>query len=98
MCRALDRYHWNDVKHLTVPNPDFGSKAPDAIRAQDSTITVYHRNQERIEQKGLAAPFNVESRPWRVIDVRITATEEVDTARKLAAMLSPMLGRMSARA
>lgn len=82
-CTALDRYDWDYTEHFTVPNPDFGSTAPDAVRPNDRSITVYHRNAERLEKAGLAAPYDIESQPWAVTTAALLQPEEVDGTRKL---------------
>ncbi|MDZ7637516.1 MAG: hypothetical protein U5J83_04605 [Bryobacterales bacterium] len=69
-CSALDRYDWDYSEHFTVPNPDYGSRAADAVRPADQSLRVYHSNARRLEQANLAAPFNVESNEWRVTDSR----------------------------
>jgi len=61
-----DRYDWNYSEHFTVPNPDFGSRASDAVRPQDEDLTVYHRNAERLENAALAALYNLRSHHWHV--------------------------------
>jgi hypothetical protein len=63
-CKASDEYHWNPAKHITVPNPDYGSKEKGAVAPGDREITVYHRNAIRVEQAGLAKAFHDESEPW----------------------------------
>lgn len=68
---VLDVYDWNFSEHLTVPNPDFGSKAADAVRPTDQKLTVYHRNAERLEKANLAAPYKVKSAAWYVTDAEI---------------------------
>jgi hypothetical protein len=67
-CKATDTYHWNPDKHITVPNPDFDSKAAGAVAPKDKRITIYHSNASRIEKAGLANPFDNESESWDVID------------------------------
>jgi hypothetical protein len=67
---ALDRYDWNYSEHLTMPNPDFGSKARNAVRPMDQQLTVYHANAKRLEDAKLAAPFNVKSAAWSVVDAK----------------------------
>ncbi|MCU0229371.1 MAG: hypothetical protein MUF01_17220, partial [Bryobacterales bacterium] len=71
MCKVLDRYDWDYNEYFTVPNPDYGSRAADAVRPQDQTLRVYHRNAQRLELAGLAAPFDVESNEWRVTQRRL---------------------------
>ena len=82
-CSGTDRYDWNYSEHLTVVNPDFGSKAADAIRPQDKTLTVYHSNAKRLEDAGKAAPYDVVLRPWHVADVRVVAPASIDIKRRL---------------
>jgi hypothetical protein len=81
--RVEDRYDWDYGEHLTMPNPDFGSKQPGAVRPQDKTLTVYHSNAKRLEDAGLAAPYDVESDEWSVNDAKITGPATVDSTRKL---------------
>lgn len=83
MCRVRDRYDFDYSEHFTVPNPDYRSTRPDAVRPQDQTITVYHRNAQRLERAAFAAPFNIETQEWRVVDARITGPSEVDPTRRL---------------
>jgi hypothetical protein len=82
--RVEDRYDWDYSEHLTMPNPDFGSTQPDAVRPQDQTLTVYHKNAKRLEDAGLAAPYDVESEPWTVNDAKITAPATVDSTKTLS--------------
>jgi hypothetical protein len=82
-CSGSDRYDWNYSERLTVGNPDYRSKSPDAIRPQDETLTVYHSNAKRLEDAGQAAPYDVVLRPWPVNDVGITGPAAIDTSRKL---------------
>jgi hypothetical protein len=81
--RARDTYDFDFSEHLTVPNPDYQSTASDAVRPQDETLTVYHRNAERLERANLAAPFVAESREWTVSDARLTSPADVDPGRQL---------------
>lgn len=82
-CSATDRYDWDYSEHLTVVNPDFRSSQPGAIRPEDQTLTVYHSNAKRLEDAGKAAPYVVVINPWAVVDPGITASETIETARKL---------------
>lgn len=66
MAHITDRYDWDYGEHFTVPNPDFGRTEPDAVRPRDRELTVYHRNAQRLERAGLAAPYNVRSSSWHV--------------------------------
>jgi hypothetical protein len=83
VCSGTDRYDWNYSEYLTVVNPDFGSKAPDAIRPQDRTLTVFHSNAKRLEAAGKAAPYQVILKPWTVADARLAAQASVDIKRRL---------------
>lgn len=80
---GTDRYDWNYSERLTVANPDYESKAPDAIRPQDKTLTVYHSNAKRLEDAQQAAPYDVRLRPWTVTHASITALAEIDLSRRL---------------
>lgn len=81
--RVDDRYDWDYSEHLTVPNPDFGSTAAGAVAPKSKTLVVYHSNAKRIEDAGLAAPYDLESKPWAVTDAGIVGPGEVDTTRSL---------------
>lgn len=82
-CSGTDRYDWNYSERLTVANPDYQSRAPDAIRPQDGTLTVYHSNAKRLEDAGQAAPYDVVLRRWRVADARLLGTARIDPSRRL---------------
>lgn len=81
--RVLDRYHWDYAEHLTVPNPDFGSADPAAIASKSKTIVVYHSNAKRLEVAGLAAPYNLETKPWAIADVAIMGPAEIDPTKSV---------------
>lgn len=82
-CHVKDRYDFNYNEYFTVPNPDFGSNRPDAVEPKSKSIRVYHRNAQRLEKAGLAAPYPIESEKWLVTDKTITASAEVDISRRL---------------
>jgi hypothetical protein len=79
-CKASDEYHWDPSKHITVPNPDYNSKAPGAVAPGDKDITVYHSNAIRIEKAGLAKAFHDESEAWDVTDQTIKGPDTVKVA------------------
>lgn len=81
--RALDRYDWDPTKHLTVPNPDSGSTKSDAVAPEQSQVTVYHTNAKRVEAAGLAAPYDLTTKPWPVTDSKVIAKATVDPKKKL---------------
>jgi hypothetical protein len=78
-----DRYDWDYSEHLTVPNPDFGSKEKGAVEAQAQKLVVFHRNAKRIEDAGLAAPYDFVTEAWQITDPRLTGPAEVDPNRRL---------------
>ena len=75
---ATDRYDWDNAKHLIVPNPDYQSKADDAVKPEMKSLTVFHSNAIRLETAGLAAPFMVKIRPWYVNDSTISKPTNTD--------------------
>jgi hypothetical protein len=77
LCEAKDRYDWNYSEYLTVPNPDYGSKAQDAVRPTDMKLTVYHSNAKRLEDAKLAAPYDIRTQAWRVSDPTIVGPATV---------------------
>jgi hypothetical protein len=50
-----DRYDWKYSEHLTVPNPDYGSKEPGAVAPTSRKIVVYHTNAKRLVDAGLVS-------------------------------------------
>lgn len=78
-CKAVDEYHWNPAKHITVPNPDFGSTDAWAVAPGEKEIVVYHSNAIRVEKAGLAAPFHDESETWdENTDVSVSGPAKVN--------------------
>lgn len=75
---ARDRYDWDYSEHLTVPNPDFGSKRPGAVAAESKTVVVYHSNAKRLEDAGLAAPYDLHSNSWQAMAAALGTPVEVD--------------------
>src|ERR1017187_4111110 len=69
--KTTDQYHWDPNKHISVLNPDYGSKDAGAIAAGDKEIVVYHKHAIRVEKAGLAAPFTDESEVWDEIDLTV---------------------------
>lgn len=81
--KAIDRYDFNYDEHLTLPNPDYQSKDKDAIRPDLEKFRVYHVNAKRMQEKGLAAPYDLEVGPWKINDSRIIASGEIDPTKRL---------------
>ncbi|MGH8622587.1 MAG: hypothetical protein ACRET3_10645 [Burkholderiales bacterium] len=71
-----DRYDFDYAEHLTLPNPDSGSEAPGAVAPTSAKIIVYHRHAKRVEDAGLAAPYDVRSKRWRITDPRLLGHAE----------------------
>lgn len=74
---VLDRYDFNFDEYQTLPNPDSGSQDKDAIRPDLESFRVYHRNAKRMEDKGLAAAYNLKSQPWEVTDSSISGPARI---------------------
>jgi hypothetical protein len=72
-----DRYDWDYSEHITVPNPDYRSSAREAVTPRAESVTVYHRNAKRVEDAGLAAPYEVRSTPWIVTDASVIAPADL---------------------
>jgi hypothetical protein len=83
ICTASDTYDFDPKEHFTMPNPDFGSKAANAVRPGDKMLVVYHTNAQRIERKKLAAPYRVIFKPWMISNANILKPTQVDPTRKL---------------
>ena len=81
--QVIDRYDWDYSEYFTVPNPDYRSVRPDAVRPNDQALTVYHRNAQRLERANLAAPYNIVSQEWSISNPDLIASGEVDTSRRL---------------
>jgi len=78
-----DRYDFNYNEHLTLPNPDHGSKDKDAIRPDLEKFRVYHKNAKRMVDKGLAAPFKVEVGPWKIIAQEVVKDGLIDPKKNI---------------
>lgn len=76
--KILDRYDFDYKEHFTVDNPDYNSKSPSAVEPTVKKIVVYHTNAKRLEDAGLAAPYEVESRPREVSQAALIAPSEVE--------------------
>lgn len=81
--QVLDTYNWDYTEHLKTPNPDYGSHDKGAIEPGSKVVRVYHSNAKRVEDAGLAAPYALRSRPWKVTDLKITGPAQVDPERRL---------------
>lgn len=81
--QVLDRYDWDYSEHITVPNPDFGSTKPDAVAPKMQKVVVFHSNARRLENAGLAAPYDLKTNRWKISDARLTTSAEVDPSRTL---------------
>lgn len=77
--QAFDRYDWDTKKSLTVPNPDFNNPKglPNPIAPGEEKLVVFHTNARRVEQAGLAAPYDVASTLWKPTDVAIVGPATV---------------------
>jgi len=75
---ANDSYQFDEVKHLTVPNPDYQSTAPDAVASFSKMITIYHTNAKRLTDPKLAANFKDKSTDWKPMNSRIWGHGFVD--------------------
>lgn len=82
-CRISDRYDFDYREFFTVANPDHGKEFRDAVRPQDRFVKVYHTNAKRLEDAGLAAPYDVVSNEWHVSNAAVLKPGEVDATRKL---------------
>jgi hypothetical protein len=74
---GTDRYDWNAREHLTVPNPDHGSKESYAVAPGEEKITVQHKHAQRLESAGKATPFKVVIKPWAVAEASITGPAQI---------------------
>jgi hypothetical protein len=81
--QVLDRYDWDYREHITVPNPDFGSTTSDAVSPKMQKVVVFHSNARRLESAGLAAPYDLKTNRWRISDVKLTGSAEVNSDRSL---------------
>jgi hypothetical protein len=83
--RVVDRYDWDYSEHLTVPNPDYNNPSGVANPVSPSTdkVVVYHSNAQRIEKAGLAAPYDIVSKPWTITDLAISGPASVNFSKSL---------------
>ena len=83
-CEVIDKYDFDYNEYFTPPNPDFGkTQMKGAVRPQDRSFRVYHKNAKRLEGASLACPYHIRSYRWQVIDVGITCTAEIDPSKKI---------------
>lgn len=82
--RIADRYDWDYSEHLTVPNPDFGSKEKNAVAPSSQTVVVHHSNAKRLEDAGLACPYNLMSYDWSITDARYVSAGIVNPEKSLS--------------
>ncbi len=71
---ATDRYDFNAVEGISLPNPDFGKKPTEAftpIAPELQSFRVSHQNTARVEAANLARPFNLFIGPWDVTDEQL---------------------------
>jgi hypothetical protein len=81
---GTDRYDWDYNEHLTMPNPDYQSTAPYAVKPELPLLTVYHSNAKRLEDAKLATPFKVKIREWSVNLAGVSQeTVTLDPTKKL---------------
>jgi hypothetical protein len=66
-----DYYHFNVLRGVDCPNPDYNSKDPNAVSPKYEFIHVEHHNVTTMEGANLAAPF-YENFEWTVADSRVT--------------------------
>lgn len=78
-----DRYDWDYSEHLTVPNPDYKSTDKAAVSPNTDTVVVYHKHAKRLEDAGLAAPYDFRSNRFRIADAALTAAAQVDAKKAL---------------
>ncbi len=61
-CEVIDKYDFNYNEYFTPPNPDFGqNNLKGAVRPQDRSFRVYHKNAKRLEDAKLACPYTINS-------------------------------------
>lgn len=83
-CEVLDKYDFNYNEYFTPPNPDFGrNDLKGAVRPQDRSFRVYHKNAKRLEDANLACPYSIKSYRWQINDPNISGSAEVDPSKKL---------------
>lgn len=66
---VVDFYNFKYSEHITVPNPDYHSRLPNAVCPKRDRIVVYHTNAQRMEKAGLTAPFPLVSNRWNLMPV-----------------------------
>lgn len=81
--QVVDRYDWDYNEYLTVPNPDYGSKAPNAVTPGSDRVVVYHKNAQRLENAKLAAPYNIKSKFWAISDLAIMGPAKVNPNKSI---------------
>jgi hypothetical protein len=75
--KVKDRYDWNYNEYFTVPNPDHGHQGEGRVAPGQEKVRVYHKNAKRLEDAGLAKPFDLESTLWTVTSDRVIRDAQV---------------------
>ncbi|MDR3299514.1 MAG: hypothetical protein LBU43_05815 [Candidatus Accumulibacter sp.] len=75
----IDRYDFDAAKHVMLPNPDYGSKAENAVDPHLKATKIPHKYLQKILANHLASDYDVESNPWDVTNSRVIAPEIIQT-------------------
>jgi len=80
----------HELAHMVQQAPGAGSlpvppviaraedKRPETVRPDLKEIVAYHSNGKRVKNAKLAAPHDLESKPWTVTDAAVTGLATVD--------------------
>ncbi|MCH2201850.1 MAG: hypothetical protein MK102_07760 [Fuerstiella sp.] len=74
-----DRYDWNYNEYFTVPNPDYGQQGDGLVAPKQQKVRVYHKNAKRLEDAGLAKPFDLTSHRWTVTSENVTREGQIQS-------------------
>jgi hypothetical protein len=72
---VTDRYDFDAVKYITLPNPDYGSTTKDAVDPKSETTRIPHKYLQALVKAGLACDYNVESNVWDITNASVIGPE-----------------------
>lgn len=75
--------HFGEQVVRYTTDPDFGSSKPGAVAPKSDRVVAYHEHAKRVEDAGLAAPYEFVTKSGLVTDTVITAAGLVDPSRAL---------------
>jgi hypothetical protein len=77
---VTDRYDFDAVKYITLPNPDYGSTTKDSVDPKSETTRIPHKYLQGLVKAGLACDYNVESNAWDITNASVIGPEIIEVS------------------